>query len=408
MKKLTASAILIVGFLVLALSTPKLSSAATLSLSPASGTYGKGSTIKVNVYVNTGSEKVNAVQANFSYPQDKLKFSSVSTSGSALTIVAEKGGGGGYVKIGGGAPTPGFSGNKFLAAVNFVVLTDSGSATLTFAGDSAILKDADNSNIYTGGSPATYTLAGTSSDSGQNLPGISPGSQSGGDFSGTGSFTLSNVEASEVTRNSAKITWSTSVEATSEMEYGYSQNYEFNALSEGIAKEHTITSSDGLLIPGNIYHFRVRSKDSKGAEVLGENMTFMTPGYSVMIIVKDEKGALLKGASVTLYSEVREAVTDDNGEVTFDNVSPGEHGLVVRHEGKARADKLQIAESEDLQVFEESFRGDGASQKAGSWLIYALGGFSVLIVLIMVLVLILRFRKKKSPEELPTVFNQPL
>ena len=47
--------------------------------------------------------------------------------------------------------------------------------------------------------------------------------------------------------------------------------------------------------------------------------------------------------------EDKEGKTDEKGEVTFDNVSPGEHGLVIKYDGKARADKIQVIESEQLQ-----------------------------------------------------------
>lgn len=125
---------------------PPYASAASLYFSPSSGVYEKGSTLKVNIYTNTAGESVNAVQANFNYPTDKLQFSSISTSGSVLSIIAEKNGGGGAVRIAGGNPTP-FSGTKFIASVYFKVLVSSGTATLSFSADSAVVRVSDNQSV---------------------------------------------------------------------------------------------------------------------------------------------------------------------------------------------------------------------------------------------------------------------
>src|SRR3989304_9608482 len=92
---------------------PSSISAANLWTTPSSGSFSKGSTIKVNIGVNT-AEAVNAVQANLNYPADKLLFTSVSTAGSALTIIAEKGGGGGVGRITGGTTPTGFFGRKVI------------------------------------------------------------------------------------------------------------------------------------------------------------------------------------------------------------------------------------------------------------------------------------------------------
>lgn len=132
--------------------------AGSFYLSPASGSFGKGSTIRVGVGVNAGGDLVNAVQANISYPVDKLQFTGVSTSGSALSIFAEKYASGGVVRIAGGVSGQGFSGSKSIASINFKVLADSGSGSLSFTGGSAALSSSNNQSIASGGGGATFNF----------------------------------------------------------------------------------------------------------------------------------------------------------------------------------------------------------------------------------------------------------
>ena len=402
MKKITAQLFVFFSFFVLFLAVPSSVFAATFSLSPTSGTYSKGSTLKVNVNVVTGGENVNAVQANITYPADKLQFSSVSTSGSALTIIAEKTGGGGVVRIGGGTPTPGFSGSKFIASVNFIVLADSGSATLSFAGDSAILKDADNSNIFTGGSTANLSLSGSGSEQ------SSSGSQTTQTSTGVAALTISNVQVTEITKTSAKVTWNTNLAASSIVEYGVTGNYEFNFLSEELTKDHVVILAEGTLIPGTTYYLRVKSIDSKENEAVGDATTFLTPGFSIKLKILDINGSPVEGASISLYSELKESVTDENGEATFENVAPGEHGLIVKYKGKTKITKINVVESDTLQTFEEQFSESTANIQ--NWMFYGGLAFGAVVILVLILILFLKLKKKKeersNPSDPPTVVSQ--
>ena len=83
---------------------------------------------------------------------------SLSTGGSALTIIAEKSGGGGQIRIGGGVPTPGFSGSKLIATLTLKAKVSSGSTQISFNSDSAILRNSDSQDIKSGNPTATYNF----------------------------------------------------------------------------------------------------------------------------------------------------------------------------------------------------------------------------------------------------------
>ncbi len=87
--------------------------------------------------------------------------------------------------------------------------------------------------------------------------------------------TISNVQASAISATGATITWTTSVGADSQVDYGTSTAY---SSSTPVNPTLTLNHSVGLsgLSPATGYNFRVRSKDSTGRVVTSGNFTFTT------------------------------------------------------------------------------------------------------------------------------------
>jgi len=187
--------IVIVSFLTLSESA----FASTLYLTPASGTISVGSTLSVQVRLNTGGEGVNGVSAYLSYPADKLDVVWISY-GSAFSIAAEGAYGGGAIRISRGNISA-VSGNVLLATIGFRGKTV-GSATASFIGGSAVPRASDSSDsLNLGGSTGgTYTISQASA--GQTTTGTTP-TPTGGAKDNTAPV-ISAVSVSQVTRNSAK------------------------------------------------------------------------------------------------------------------------------------------------------------------------------------------------------------
>ena len=122
----------VIAFPLLSSTAPVFAATANLYLSPASGSVSKGSILTVNIRENSGGEPVNSVQANLTYPANLLDFVSISSS-SAWGVVAQSSGGGGSVQIARGA-LPAVSGDQLVASVRFKAKTDTGTASITFAG----------------------------------------------------------------------------------------------------------------------------------------------------------------------------------------------------------------------------------------------------------------------------------
>lgn len=130
---------------------------ATLSLTPASGTFSQGTTLNVDIYEDSGSDTVNAVQANFSYPTSMLNYTGV-TNSSGFTVEAQSSASGGVIRIARGATTP-VSGNQLVATVHFSIIAG-GTANLTFGTTtgSAVVRSTDNNAETLTTNDASYNL----------------------------------------------------------------------------------------------------------------------------------------------------------------------------------------------------------------------------------------------------------
>ena len=128
---------------------------ATLYLSPASGTFAQGDTISIDIYEDSGTDTVNAVQANLSYPDNLLNFTGI-TSSSAFNVEAQSTGGNGSVQIARGATTP-VSGNQLVATVRFTAAAG-GQANISFTSGSAVIRSTDNGAQTLTTTGASYTI----------------------------------------------------------------------------------------------------------------------------------------------------------------------------------------------------------------------------------------------------------
>jgi hypothetical protein len=85
-----------------------------------------------------------------------------------------------------------------------------------------------------------------------------------------------DVVISEITLNSAVISWKTNVVTSSKVEYGETINYTDSAGDKGLTKvaKHSIKLNN--LKSGTLYHFRVRGMDSEGGSLVSDDYTFTT------------------------------------------------------------------------------------------------------------------------------------
>lgn len=128
-----------------------------LYLSPSSTTVSNGNTVVITVYENSYAQAVNAIQANFTYPTNRLTFQSISTSNSNFTTTIQSDGGSGSVQIGVGLLGNSLTGNQEVARVTFTA-SGVGSASLSFTAGSGIARASDSTDICQKQTGSTVTV----------------------------------------------------------------------------------------------------------------------------------------------------------------------------------------------------------------------------------------------------------
>jgi hypothetical protein len=126
-------------------SAPSIPPAPTIYFNPPTQGYTVGSNITIEIRENSASTGVNAVQANFSYPSDKLTFVSADGSTSGFTTQAQSVGGNGTVTLARGV-IGSLTGDQLIAKVTFKV-NIAGTANLSFVNGSALISSTTNQNI---------------------------------------------------------------------------------------------------------------------------------------------------------------------------------------------------------------------------------------------------------------------
>lgn len=133
-------------------------SGAELYITPASGNLTNGNSLVITIRENSKSAAVNAVQANLTYPTNRMTFQSISTTNSAFTTTIQNQGGSGTVQIGVGLLGSSVSGDQEVARVTFT-LSGAGSAAIAFAAGSGIAKASDSTDICDKRTGASYTIS---------------------------------------------------------------------------------------------------------------------------------------------------------------------------------------------------------------------------------------------------------
>ncbi len=144
-----------------ALLLPSVASAATLSVSPSSGSYAVGRTFSVSIGVSSVDQAMNAASGVLSFPANKLEVVSISKTGSIFSLWVQEpsfSNTAGTVSFAGIVLNPGFTGTYGrILSVSFRAKA-TGSATLSFSSTSVLANDGNGTNILTKTSGATFTI----------------------------------------------------------------------------------------------------------------------------------------------------------------------------------------------------------------------------------------------------------
>lgn len=157
-------ALFIVGALISAAHTTETRALgeASLYLGPSSGTFTVGSTFTVSVYLNTGGGFVNAVEANLSFPPEKLQVVSPTAGTSLVQVWVNQptySNSAGTIKFQGAIPTPGINTQSGIVSTVTFRVKNTGTATVKILDSSRVLlNDGKATDVLGNRSGGVYSL----------------------------------------------------------------------------------------------------------------------------------------------------------------------------------------------------------------------------------------------------------
>jgi hypothetical protein len=230
--------------------------AASLSLSPQSGTYSVGQSFTETVYVSSLDEAMNTAQGTISFPTNKLSVLSISKANSIMTLWVQDpsfSNKDGAINFGGIRVNPGFQGS----AGNVITITfqveNPGKADISFLSGSVLANDGKGTNVITGMNNASVSL-------------VAPSPTSPTPPSGLASLSITSTPAVRKGNwyNFNSITFNWNLPANAEgVRYGIS-NDPGAQLSEGNQGMVSQASYDVSQFPDGMWHF-FASYESDGA-----------------------------------------------------------------------------------------------------------------------------------------------
>jgi hypothetical protein len=268
-----------------------------------------GETVTVGIRVDTGGDLINSVQANLTYPADRLEYVGASSEGTAFPVQAEEVGGSGKVAIARGS-IPKVSGDQLVATVRFRVKAGSGRAVIAIGPGSAMVRSSDNANILTSNGNLTLQLAAKASANNDTV-----GPQ------------IDNIKVEKGSNRRVTVSWTTNEPATSQVEFGVDRYY-LSVQSSRMETSHKLVLPAEMLEPSATYKLKATSVDANSNVAVSQEVLFEAPGLAMTLKFFGEDGRPLVGAVVSLGGHSHRVGAD--GTVTFDDLAAGDQQAKVR------------------------------------------------------------------------------
>lgn len=139
--------------------SPALASAASFSISPASGTFNAGSDFSAKIMIDPAGAKINVAEAELKFDKEFISVTGISKTGSAFSLWATEpdfSNSQGVILFGGGSPSP-ISEKSTVITVKFKALK-SGSANIAFSAGSILAADGKGTDVLSEKTGADFTI----------------------------------------------------------------------------------------------------------------------------------------------------------------------------------------------------------------------------------------------------------
>ncbi|MBM4444309.1 MAG: hypothetical protein FJ020_03260 [Chloroflexi bacterium] len=125
---------------------------------------------------------------------------------------------------------------------------------------------------------------------------------------------ITGVAAGAITGVGATITWTTSEPATSQVDYGLTDQYgQATAVNTNLVTSHSVSLTG--LTAGSTYHYRVRSKDALNHEGFSDDHTFTTSSAGYLVI-SPATASITAGSTRAYTAEAFDQFNNSLGDVT--------------------------------------------------------------------------------------------
>ena len=147
------------------LALPLTAKAATIYISPATGSYNVSKTFSVGVYVSSQEQAMNAISGVISFPTEKLEVVSISKSGSVVNLWVQEpsfSNNAGTINLEGVVLNPGFIGTTGKVLTISFKAKSAGRASVLFTAGNLLANDGQGTSILTGMGGANFDLTAVS------------------------------------------------------------------------------------------------------------------------------------------------------------------------------------------------------------------------------------------------------
>jgi hypothetical protein len=350
--------------LLVTLFLPQRAEAASFYFSPSSGSYKIGQSFSVNVGVSTPDQAANAFQGTINFPSDKLQLTSLSKSGSIMSLWVQEpsfSNGAGTAEFAGVVLNPGYTGGsgKILTLTFKVVAI--GAAKISFSSASVLANDGQGTNILSGLGTANISLNTTPSgqEAGQAS---SPVEQAGTPLPPEVISPTHSDTARWYNDNNPKFTWNlpSGIDGVS---IAFTQEISSNP---GTKSDGLITTKSYTNVEDGIWYFHVRLHNRHGwggithfrVRIDTESPLSFDINFVNLDQLDNTQPAIFVNATDSLSGidhyqvlvgdaelvDVPSANITQGNPFFLSSTDPGKHSLVVRAYDKAKNSKSAITE----------------------------------------------------------------
>ena len=178
------------------------------------------------------------------------------------------------------------------------------------------------------------------------------------------------------------LSWETESISNAKVLFGEGDDLK-NSVDSPASKIHKVVLPVSKFTSGKSYEYKIVSTTADGKTIETESQSFIYPGYSLNILVKDKSNKPIKNAKVSIGD--KDAFSDEQGIAQLQDVSLGQQSVTVEYKKAKQTAQVEVKDVPlDVQQYTLSF----ASSSNNAWLPIALAIGLALVVAVVAFIII--------------------